>query len=88
MAQSLAPECTSLKLKYDACFNSWFEGYLEPAVAVPSTDRAAYARAKAEEYDRKCGAVWGSYRACVEKAMEEKGLSELVVRAREASTSG
>ncbi|KAK0186646.1 hypothetical protein F5146DRAFT_1066736 [Armillaria mellea] len=31
MADSLSPECTPLKHKYDSCFNEWFEGYLEPA---------------------------------------------------------
>ena len=29
--RSLNPECTPLKHRYDACFNSWFEGYLRPA---------------------------------------------------------
>jgi TRIAP1/MDM35 family protein len=66
MADSLAPGCTALKREYDACFNSWFEGYLEPAINVASTDRAAYARAKAEEYDRQCGGVWAAYRECVQ----------------------
>ncbi|ORY30583.1 hypothetical protein BCR39DRAFT_587849 [Naematelia encephala] len=30
--ESLSPECTPLKQRYDACFNSWFEGYLQPAL--------------------------------------------------------
>ncbi|KAK4688370.1 TRIAP1/MDM35 family protein, partial [Tremellales sp. Uapishka_1] len=30
--QSLSPECTSLKHRYDSCFNLWFEGYLQPAL--------------------------------------------------------
>ncbi|KAI9634738.1 uncharacterized protein MKK02DRAFT_37617 [Dioszegia hungarica] len=35
--ESLSPECTPLKHRYDSCFNSWFEGYLQPALdADPS----------------------------------------------------
>ncbi|KAF8812782.1 hypothetical protein BYT27DRAFT_7273261, partial [Phlegmacium glaucopus] len=28
---------TPLKQTYDSCFNSWFEGYLEPAVSTSSS---------------------------------------------------
>ncbi|KZV62331.1 hypothetical protein PENSPDRAFT_253602 [Peniophora sp. CONT] len=85
MADSLAPECTPLKLDYDACFNSWFEGYLEPAVAASSSDqrtRAAYSTSKAEEYQRKCGKLWLSYRECIQRAIKDKGLTELLEQAR------
>lgn len=27
--ESIAPECTPLKLEYDSCFNSWFKEYLD-----------------------------------------------------------
>lgn len=30
--RSLAAECTPLKRTYDSCFNTWFEGYLQPAL--------------------------------------------------------
>jgi TRIAP1/MDM35 family protein len=66
MADSLSPECTPLKSKYDTCFNAWFEGYLEPAVAVSSSERSAYSKEKADEFEAKCGKVWGQYRACVQ----------------------
>ncbi|KAJ3511786.1 hypothetical protein NMY22_g15537 [Coprinellus aureogranulatus] len=66
MASSLSPECTPLKQSYDACFNSWFEGYLEPAVNTPAADRAAYSKQKAEEFDQKCGKIWKEYKACVQ----------------------
>ncbi|KAI0030176.1 mitochondrial distribution/morphology family 35/apoptosis [Vararia minispora EC-137] len=84
MAHSLSAECTPLKLAYDACFNSWFEGYLEPAViaSADAAQRAAYSRAKAEEFERKCGAVWVRYRECVQKAVREKGLTDLLEHAR------
>ena len=68
MAHSIEERCTPLKLEYDSCFNSWFEGYLEPAVsasASPET-RAEYSKAKAEEYERKCGKIWANYRDCVQ----------------------
>ena len=31
-SRSLSPSCTPLKHRYDSCFNSWFEGYLQPAL--------------------------------------------------------
>lgn len=67
MAQSLAEECTPLKIEYDSCFNSWFEGYLEPAVSASATldQRTKYSKQKAEEYEAKCGKVWKSYQDCV-----------------------
>ncbi|THH13594.1 hypothetical protein EW146_g6642 [Bondarzewia mesenterica] len=84
MAHSLTPECTSHKLEYDSCFNSWFEGYLEPAVSASASpdERAKYSKAKAEEYESKCGKIWASYRECVQKAVKEKGLDDLLDQAR------
>jgi len=68
MSQSLSPECTPLKQTYDACFNSWFEGYLEPAIAASSSPQAtaAYSKKKADEFDQKCGKLWQNYKACVQ----------------------
>ena len=68
MAHSLEERCTPLKLEYDSCFNSWFEGYLEPAVSASASpeNRAEYSKAKAEEYERKCGKIWATYRDCVQ----------------------
>lgn len=55
MAHSLSPECTPLKLEYDSCFNAWFEGYLEPAVAASSSEqRSSYSKQKADEFQQKC----------------------------------
>ncbi|KAI0275658.1 mitochondrial distribution/morphology family 35/apoptosis [Russula aff. rugulosa BPL654] len=84
MAHSLEDRCTPLKLEYDSCFNSWFEGYLEPAVSVSASpeNRAEYSKAKAEEYERKCGKIWASYRDCVRKAVKDKGLDDLLDQAR------
>ncbi|KAJ2921587.1 hypothetical protein H1R20_g15505, partial [Candolleomyces eurysporus] len=84
MASSLSPECTPLKTSYDVCFNSWFEGYLEPAVsALQTADRAAYAKANAEEYELKCGKIWQEYKACVHKAIKDNGLEPVLQQARE-----
>jgi TRIAP1/MDM35 family protein len=68
MSQSLSPECTPLKQEYDTCFNSWFEGYLEPAIGAAATqkDRAEHSKQKREEYDQKCGKIWTQYQACVQ----------------------
>lgn len=80
MSQSLAPECTPLKHSYDACFNAWFEGYLEPAIAAGSNGgsgkngssaaspkaREEYSSKKAEEFEKNCGEVWRQYRSCVQ----------------------
>ncbi|KAF8490255.1 mitochondrial distribution/morphology family 35/apoptosis [Russula emetica] len=84
MAHSLEERCTPLKLEYDSCFNSWFEGYLEPAVSVSASpeNRAEYSKSKAEEYERKCGKIWASYRDCVQKAVKDKGLDDLLDQAR------
>ena len=63
---SLPPECTPLKSKYDTCFNAWFEGYLEPAVAVSPTERSAYSQQRADEFEANCRKVWEQYRVCVQ----------------------
>lgn len=68
MAHSLAAECTPLKREYDACFNAWFEGYLEPAVSasLTSEQRTKFSAEKAAEFERSCGKLWKEYKTCVE----------------------
>jgi Uncharacterised protein family (UPF0203) len=68
MASSLSPQCTPLKHAYDSCFNAWFEGYLEPAVAASSNpeQRSAFSKQKAAEFERSCGKIWEQYRDCVQ----------------------
>ncbi|KIY50518.1 hypothetical protein FISHEDRAFT_38803 [Fistulina hepatica ATCC 64428] len=88
MASSLSEKCTPLKQDYDNCFNSWFEGYLEPAIATlgndsaTEADRAQFSKKKAEEFQQKCGKVWKEYRQCVQKAVVEAGLDSLLQQAR------
>ncbi|GJJ08494.1 hypothetical protein Clacol_002712 [Clathrus columnatus] len=79
MASSLSPECTPLKLKYDACFNAWFEGYLEPITEGLNLDqKKERAAQKAKEYEDKCGHLWESYRTCLQSSLDEKGITELL----------
>lgn len=68
MSQSLSEECTPLKRKYDACFNAWFEGYLEPALSASANaeQRTKFAQQKAAEFDSSCGKIWHAYRECVQ----------------------
>jgi TRIAP1/MDM35 family protein len=79
MAHSLSPECTPLKHEYDACFNTWFDGYLEPAIAnantkkSPQAHRIEYSKQKKEEYDRKCGNIWAQYKDCVQVSLMHYG---------------
>lgn len=68
MAHSLAERCTPLKREYDTCFNAWFEGYLEPAVAATPATRKQYSSEKAAEYERNCGKIWTQYKECVQVA--------------------
>jgi len=83
MAHSLSPKCTPLKHEYDSCFNAWFEGYLEPAVASTPQKRAEYSKQKADEFEQNCGKIWTTYRECVQNAVREKGLGDLLKQARE-----
>ena len=70
MANSLSPKCTPLKQQYDSCFNAWFEGYLEPAVSHGTSDdkenAAAFSKAKADEFEARCGQIWNQYKECVQ----------------------
>ncbi|KAH7049472.1 hypothetical protein BKA62DRAFT_739298 [Auriculariales sp. MPI-PUGE-AT-0066] len=74
MASSLTAECTPLKKEYDACFNGWFGVTLSPSI-------------QAEQYEKNCGALWASYRDCVHRAVESKGLMQLLNDARSENHS-
>ena len=73
---SLHPPCTALKKAYDSCFNHWFDEYLQLAAPIPPSagkgnpkveeERQAKIKAKAIEYEQKCGATWKAYRDCLE----------------------
>jgi TRIAP1/MDM35 family protein len=69
MSQSLSKECTPLKAEYDSCFNAWLESYLTPGPRPDSISEQDWAaqrtKAKATEYDDKCGHVWKAYSVCI-----------------------
>jgi hypothetical protein len=47
--RSLSPQCTSLKQRYDSCFNAWFEGYLQPALETSQRQIAVASDVAADE---------------------------------------
>jgi TRIAP1/MDM35 family protein len=65
-----------MKKAYDSCFNHWFDEYLQLAAPIPPTagkgnpkveeERQAKIKAKAVQYEEKCGATWKAYRDCLE----------------------
>ncbi|KAF7296080.1 hypothetical protein MKEN_01423100 [Mycena kentingensis (nom. inval.)] len=84
MSESLSPECTPLKHAYDSCFNVWFEGYLEAALANASdAQRKVHYKQKAEEFDAKCGTIYKDYQNCLQNAVKKRGIEPLLQQARE-----
>ncbi|KAG8985321.1 hypothetical protein FRB94_004193 [Tulasnella sp. JGI-2019a] len=88
MASSLSAECTPLKQAYDTCFNSWFQRYLTPSTSprtpvLTSEEKLAQNRAKAADYEARCGSLWQEYQACVQRAVEGNGLAELLRESRD-----
>ncbi|EQC52971.1 distribution and morphology protein Mdm35 [Schizosaccharomyces japonicus yFS275] len=51
MSSSIAPECTNLKKRYDACFNEWYTGKF----------------LKGDTDDSQCAELFQEYRKCVQK---------------------
>ena len=49
--ESLDPNCTSLKQKYDDCFNGWF--------------RESFLNRKGPDHDTACGKLFKEYQACL-----------------------
>ncbi|KAI0461658.1 hypothetical protein LJB42_004730 [Komagataella kurtzmanii] len=62
MSQSVAPECTELKNKYDSCFNSWY------------TDKFLQGKSLQNE----CEGLWDDYRECLEAYLIKKGIKPMV----------
>ncbi|KLT45085.1 hypothetical protein CC85DRAFT_241470, partial [Cutaneotrichosporon oleaginosum] len=78
---SLAEECTPLKQRYDACFNLWFEGYLQPALDAAGVRRSPI---KAAQYERQCGKVWKEYQGCLRVTIaDNQNLTQLLEQARD-----
>lgn len=69
MANSVNPECNSYKRRYDSCFNTWFEQYLNLASPATPTSTAVdpeALRKKGAELNTKCGDLFKIYRTCIE----------------------
>lgn len=48
---SLHPPCTPLKKKYDACFNHWFDEYLQLAAPTTSTSTSSSSNGQQQKLD-------------------------------------
>ncbi|EXJ84965.1 hypothetical protein A1O3_05640 [Capronia epimyces CBS 606.96] len=69
MSASLAPECNEVKEKYDTCFLKW---YSEKYIrGNSSTD--------------ECEPLFKQYKACLTKALREKGVDTMLNEAREGT---
>lgn len=78
---SMSPECTPLKHKYDNCFHAWFKDYLDKSSnpkVIPSTSPTQILRssranqapatdpaALRERYESDCGKLFRDYQACI-----------------------
>ncbi|MBW0526991.1 hypothetical protein O181_066706 [Austropuccinia psidii MF-1] len=80
---SLEPTCTPLKKSYDACFNQWFEKYLDSTAKYDSSVdlNRTLARGK-EQYERDCGEKWRRYQSCLQEAIKSRQLQSLLEAAR------
>ncbi|KAJ7668982.1 hypothetical protein B0H17DRAFT_1086988 [Mycena rosella] len=73
-----------LKQEYDACFNLWFEGYLEPTPSsATDAQRIAHYQRKASEFESKCGKVYAEYQNCIQSAVKQNGIEPMLQQARE-----
>ena len=81
MANSISEACTPLKQEYDKCFNAWFEGYLEPAVAASPDQRGKHSQEKAAEYEQQCGKIWKQYKDCVSVSFFQLFYERVIIQA-------
>ena len=79
---SMSPECTPFKHKYDDCFHTWFKDYLDMSSSVnvepssppkqnpwPGRDKQAPPSdltSLRERYETDCGKLFEEYQACVQ----------------------
>ncbi|KAF2485784.1 mitochondrial distribution/morphology family 35/apoptosis [Neohortaea acidophila] len=66
MSASLAPECNVLKERYDSCFLKWYS--------------EKYLRGNATQDE--CAPLFNAYKACLSKALKERGIDQMVDEAR------
>lgn len=71
---SLRPECDGASEAYHACFRRWYASYIDSAPTLTSSGEAerekagiaSWARGQKEAYEAQCGALFRSYRACID----------------------
>lgn len=54
--ESIAPECTPIKQKYEACFNDWFQRFLKGDTKIPD----------------ECQNLFKLYQNCVKPKIDEE----------------
>ncbi|KAI5858014.1 distribution and morphology protein 35 [Tricharina praecox] len=73
MSASLAPECSERKERYDTCFINWYsEKYLRGST----------------EPSKECEELFKEYKTCLNKALKEKGIYNMIEDARKTSPNG
>ena len=70
--ESMDPECTDAKKKYESCFQAWYsEKYL------PATDHT--------KVTDDCKDLFVSYRRCIDRVLREKGIDKMIEEFRKSS---
>ncbi|KAL6252445.1 Mitochondrial distribution and morphology protein 35 [Rhinocladiella similis] len=69
MSASLAPECNEVKEKYDTCFLKWYS--------------EKYLRGSSSVDE--CEPLFRKYKACLTKALKDKGIDTMLAEAREGT---
>lgn len=54
--ESIAPECTPLKQKYETCFNDWFKKFLQGDNKIPD----------------ECQEIYTSYQRCLKPKIDQE----------------
>ncbi|KAF2237488.1 hypothetical protein EV356DRAFT_17332 [Viridothelium virens] len=67
MSSSLASECNEVKERYDSCFLKWYSEKFLPGKATKD----------------ECEPLFRQYKQCLEKALKERGIDDMLAAARE-----
>lgn len=82
---SLGPECTPLKQRYDACYNKWYVDVFLQGRALNSDDVAKNKNANGDVVP--CKEFFDDYKACVTIAIKSSGLDDALEQARREDAS-
>ncbi len=61
--ESIAPACTKLKQRYEACFYKWY------------SERYLTGQSKEDE----CAGLFKEYRDCLESVLKEKNIDQMLI---------